>query len=57
VFKSNPKFVFHDSCGFEAGSEDEFEKLKQFVVKCATTKSLEERVHAIWYGLNLFLWK
>ncbi|KAG2072116.1 hypothetical protein BDR04DRAFT_1117168 [Suillus decipiens] len=27
VFKSNPGFIFHDSCGFEAGSEDEFESM------------------------------
>jgi hypothetical protein len=52
VFKSNPGFVFHDSCGFEAGSVDEFEKMRQFVVKCSTEKILENRVHAIWYGFS-----
>ncbi|KAG2130803.1 uncharacterized protein EDB93DRAFT_1108312, partial [Suillus bovinus] len=30
VFKSNPAFVFHDSCGFEAGSEEEFEGHEEF---------------------------
>ncbi|KAG2095893.1 uncharacterized protein F5147DRAFT_584391 [Suillus discolor] len=38
VFKSNPGFIFHDSCGFEVGSEEEFENMKK----------LEERIHAIW---------
>ncbi|KAG6326002.1 hypothetical protein ID866_13087 [Astraeus odoratus] len=33
VFQSNRGFIFHDSCGFEAGSEDEFEKTKDFVVE------------------------
>ncbi|KAG1734274.1 uncharacterized protein EDB91DRAFT_1005264, partial [Suillus paluster] len=31
VFKSNPGFVFHDSCGFEAGSAEEFEDMKRFI--------------------------
>ncbi|KAG6326516.1 hypothetical protein ID866_12573, partial [Astraeus odoratus] len=30
VFSSNPGFIFHDSCGFEAGSEEEFEEMKKF---------------------------
>ncbi|KAJ8586809.1 hypothetical protein M405DRAFT_935146, partial [Rhizopogon salebrosus TDB-379] len=30
AFRSNPRFVFHDSCGFEAGGEDEFKNMKQF---------------------------
>ncbi|KAI6139583.1 hypothetical protein BKA82DRAFT_3919565, partial [Pisolithus tinctorius] len=29
-FKSNPHYVFHDSCGFEAGSEEQF-NMKKFV--------------------------
>ncbi|KAG6331331.1 hypothetical protein ID866_7757 [Astraeus odoratus] len=57
VFKSNSYFVFHDSCGFEAGSTDEFEKMRQFVVRHATTKILEKRVHAIWYDCSQWLWQ
>ncbi|KAI5982231.1 hypothetical protein EDD15DRAFT_2378044 [Pisolithus albus] len=48
VFRSNPGFVFHDSCGFEAGSTEQFEQMKEFVVNHATVKSVNERVHAIW---------
>jgi len=35
VFGSNPGFVFHDSCGFEAGGVDEFKKMKEFVLERA----------------------
>ncbi|KAI6012799.1 hypothetical protein F5J12DRAFT_740372 [Pisolithus orientalis] len=53
VFESNPGFVFHDSCGFEAGSEAQFEKMKEFVMDRAKTPKLEERVHAIWFCIPL----
>ncbi|KIN99919.1 hypothetical protein M404DRAFT_153919, partial [Pisolithus tinctorius Marx 270] len=48
VFKSNPHFVFHDSCGFESGSEAQFKKMREFVMDCAKTPKLEKRIHAIW---------
>ncbi|KAG1778328.1 hypothetical protein EV702DRAFT_1003736, partial [Suillus placidus] len=48
VFKSNPVFVFHDSCGFEAGSEEEFDNMKKFISERANAKKLEERIHVIW---------
>ncbi|KAI6008886.1 GTP-binding protein [Pisolithus orientalis] len=53
VFKSNPRFVFHDSCGFEAGSEAQFDKMKKFVTDHAKATKLERRIHAIWYCIPL----
>ncbi|KAG2092536.1 uncharacterized protein F5147DRAFT_619696, partial [Suillus discolor] len=53
IFKSNPVFVFHDSCGFEAGSEDEFEDMKKFISERAHATKLEERIHAIWYCIPM----
>ncbi|KAI6146734.1 hypothetical protein BKA82DRAFT_152568, partial [Pisolithus tinctorius] len=53
VFKSNPRFVFHDSCGFEAGSEAEFDEMKKFVTDQAKSTKLEKRIHAIWYCIPL----
>jgi hypothetical protein len=50
VFKSSPGFVFHDSCGFEAGSEQEFEDMKNFISERVHATKLEERIHAIWQG-------
>src|SRR5258708_2664070 len=51
VFGSNPDFVFHDSCGFEAGGEAEFKQMKEFVLERASTTKLKERIHAIWYAI------
>jgi hypothetical protein len=48
VFRSNPDFVFHDSCGFESGGENEFTKMKKFVMDRASTTKLKQRIHAIW---------
>ncbi|KAG2141377.1 uncharacterized protein EDB93DRAFT_1229803 [Suillus bovinus] len=48
VFKSKPGFVFHDSCGFEACSKEEFEVMKTFVSERAHATKLEERIHVIW---------
>ncbi|KAI6002679.1 hypothetical protein EDC04DRAFT_3147010 [Pisolithus marmoratus] len=48
VFASNPGFVFHDSCGFEAGSEGQFESMKKFVMDRAKMTELDKRIHAIW---------
>ncbi|KAJ8594170.1 hypothetical protein M405DRAFT_809478, partial [Rhizopogon salebrosus TDB-379] len=53
VFRSNRDFVFHDSCGFESGGEDEFTKMKKFVLDRASTTKLKERIHAIWYCIPM----
>ena len=48
IFRSNDKFVFHDSEGFEAGHEAEFVKAKEFIADRAKTTFLKKRIHAIW---------
>lgn len=53
IFGSNSRFVFHDSCGFEAGSEAQFQKMKEFVMHHATTPNLQQRIHAIWFCIPL----
>ncbi|KAI6097910.1 hypothetical protein EV401DRAFT_2279076 [Pisolithus croceorrhizus] len=53
VFQSNPGFVFHDSCGFEAGSEEQFDMMRKFVRERAQTTKLDERIHAIWFCIPL----
>jgi hypothetical protein len=51
VFRSNPGFVFHDSIGFEAGGVDEFKKMKEFISERASTRILDQRIHAIWQAI------
>ncbi|KAI6144650.1 hypothetical protein BKA82DRAFT_4173893 [Pisolithus tinctorius] len=53
IFRSNPGFVFHDSCGFEAGATKQFDQMKNFVVDRAATKSVKERIHAIWFCIPM----
>ncbi|KDR71722.1 hypothetical protein GALMADRAFT_777088 [Galerina marginata CBS 339.88] len=53
-FHSLPGFVFHDSCGFEAGSLEEFSTVQQFVEShSAAVDSLRKQLHAIWICLPL----
>ncbi|KAI5997703.1 GTP-binding protein [Pisolithus orientalis] len=53
VFRSNPGFVFHDSCGFEAGSTRQFDEMRKFVVDHGTTTRVNERIHAIWFCIPM----
>ena len=48
IFESNTEFVFHDSCGFEAGRTFELDKVKEFVQKCSTNKNITDHLHVIW---------
>lgn len=52
IFRSNPGFVFHDSCGFEAGSVEELNLMKDFVTDRASTMQLGKRVHVVWWGCD-----
>ncbi|KAF8120798.1 hypothetical protein EV363DRAFT_1438259, partial [Boletus edulis] len=53
VFRSNDKLIFHDSRGFEAGSEEEFLQMKNFIADRAKTTILKKRIHAIWYCIPM----
>jgi len=44
-------FVFHDPRGFEAGSADELNKVKDFIETRAKAEQLKDRLHVIWYCL------
>ncbi|KAI5993172.1 hypothetical protein EDC04DRAFT_2807071 [Pisolithus marmoratus] len=53
VFRSCPGFIFHDSCGFEAGSTQQFDQMSNFVVRCGATRNLNKRVHVIWFCIPM----
>ncbi|KAG1800863.1 GTP-binding protein [Suillus plorans] len=53
VFKSNPGFIFHDSRGFEAGGESEFNKVKVFIADRSKEIKLKDQLHAIWYCIPM----
>ncbi|KAI6025478.1 hypothetical protein EDC04DRAFT_2930838 [Pisolithus marmoratus] len=53
VFWSNPGFIFHNSCGFEVGSAQEFDQMRNFVTEHAVTTSMNEHIHAIWFCIPM----
>ncbi|KAI5982395.1 GTP-binding protein [Pisolithus marmoratus] len=53
VFQNNPGFVFHDSCGFEAGTAQQFNQMKEFVLEHAASATINRRIHAIWFCIPM----
>ncbi|KAG2108970.1 uncharacterized protein F5147DRAFT_693571, partial [Suillus discolor] len=53
VFRSNLGFVFHDSRGFEAGGQFEFDKVKAFIASRSKARRLSDRIHVIWYCIPM----
>jgi hypothetical protein len=52
VYPTAQGFIFHDSRGFEAGSDDELKKVREFIAKRAEEAQMEDQLHAIWYSLD-----
>ncbi|KAG1810344.1 GTP-binding protein [Suillus plorans] len=53
MFKSNPGFVFHDSRGFEAGGESEFNTVKAFITHRSKETRIKNQLHVIWYCIPM----
>ncbi|KAG2124235.1 hypothetical protein DEU56DRAFT_598052 [Suillus clintonianus] len=53
VFQINPGFVFHDSRGFEAGGESEFNNVKEFIEDRSKQPDIKDRIHTIWYCIPM----
>jgi hypothetical protein len=49
IFTNHNGYIFHDSCGFEAGSEDELKIVQEFVRRKSRERQLKDRLHAIWF--------
>ncbi|KAF8179277.1 hypothetical protein K438DRAFT_1843131 [Mycena galopus ATCC 62051] len=49
IFKSNRQFIFQDSRGFESGSANEIQTVKDFIAARASSGQLSDQLHAIWY--------
>ncbi|KAG2117677.1 hypothetical protein BD769DRAFT_1751355 [Suillus cothurnatus] len=49
----NPGFVFHDSRGFEAGGQFEFNKVKAFISRRSKEKHLSDQIYVIWYCIPM----
>lgn len=49
VFKSNPRFIFHDSPGFEAGDERQLKDVLMFIEKRSKSNKVDDQLHVIWF--------
>lgn len=47
----NPRFILHDSKGFEAGSSTNWDKVERFLRRSQAYPELSRRIHAIWFCL------
>ncbi|EDR00513.1 uncharacterized protein LACBIDRAFT_313393 [Laccaria bicolor S238N-H82] len=53
IFDRNPGYIFHDSCGFEAGRASELDAVKRFIQHRSRAKHMGEQLHAIWYCIPI----
>jgi hypothetical protein len=44
----NPRFILHDSKGFEAGSKINWDTVERFLRRSQAYSELSRRIHAIW---------
>jgi hypothetical protein len=55
IFSRHDGYVFHDSRGFEGGSEDELKIVQDFVRRRSQERRLKDQLHAIWFApLRIF---
>jgi hypothetical protein len=52
-FSSHNGYVFHDSRGFEAGDDRELGIVQDFVRRRSQERSLNDRLHVIWFVLSV----
>ncbi|KAJ3574243.1 hypothetical protein NP233_g1887 [Leucocoprinus birnbaumii] len=48
----NPRFIIHDSKGFEAGSEANWDTIESFLRRSVAYPELSRRIHAIWFCIE-----
>ncbi|GJJ11606.1 hypothetical protein Clacol_005841 [Clathrus columnatus] len=58
-FPSNPRFVFHDSPGFEAGDETQLKQVQEFIRERSETRRLDKQLHSIndLDGCSLYMYR
>ena len=48
TWPGRPDLIVHDSGGFEAGTDDEFQAIEAFLQEKSAAQSVLERIHVIW---------
>ena len=52
MFSNHDGYIFHDFCGFEAGSNEELAIVRDFTQEMSGKRRLQDRLHAIWFALS-----
>jgi len=55
IFENHDGYIFHDSRGFESGSENELKIVQEFIQQKSCEKKLKDRLHAIWFVSSWYL--
>ncbi|KAI1627960.1 hypothetical protein EDD37DRAFT_606741 [Exophiala viscosa] len=53
TFPSRPDLIVHDSCGFEAGSDEEMNVVEDFLQENSSATDLAQRIHTVWFCLEV----
>ncbi|KAH8822438.1 hypothetical protein DL96DRAFT_1620989, partial [Flagelloscypha sp. PMI_526] len=53
TYPDNPGFIFHDSCGLEAGSDTEKATIFEFIRSRSKAQSLSKQLHCIWFCIPM----
>lgn len=53
TFRERPDLIVHDSCGFEAGTDEEMKAVESFLQEKSSETDLAQRIHAVWFCLEV----
>jgi hypothetical protein len=53
TFDGRPDLILHDSGGFEAGADDEFVAIQEFLKEKSTALDIKDRLHVIWFCIDI----
>lgn len=53
TFDGRPDLIVHDSGGFEAGAETEFQAIEEFLKEKSNAIEIKDRLHVIWFCVEL----
>jgi hypothetical protein len=48
TFEGRPDLIVHDSGGFEAGADEEFKAIEEFLKEKSNAVDVIDRLHVIW---------
>lgn len=48
TWEGRPDLIVHDSGGFEAGADEEFQAIEAFLKEKAEAQSITAKLHVIW---------